>query len=100
MLHGGKGYVMGKETKDGFSTFTAKYLETEGGSRYLSESRIPVYRLIVTPLAIYSDRSKVRQGNMVVAPEDNSSNSAEHSANTLKECLQEGFANGRAEGWR
>jgi len=34
-----------------------------------------------------------------VAPEDNS-NSAEHSENTLKERLQEGFANGWAEGCR
>jgi hypothetical protein len=33
-----------------------------------------------------------------VAPEDNS-NSAEHSANTLKERVREGFANGWAEGW-
>jgi len=42
MPHGGKGYVMGKETKDGVSTFTVMYLETEGGSRYNSESGIPV----------------------------------------------------------
>jgi len=34
-----------------------------------------------------------------VAPEDNS-NSAEHSKKTLKERLQEGFANGWAEGCR
>jgi len=34
-----------------------------------------------------------------VAPEDNS-NSAEHSKNTLKERLREGFANGWAEGRR
>jgi hypothetical protein len=34
-----------------------------------------------------------------MAPEDNSKN-AEHSAYTLKERVQEGFANGWAEGWR
>jgi hypothetical protein len=32
MLHAGKGYVMGKETKDGVPTFTLQCLETEGGS--------------------------------------------------------------------
>jgi hypothetical protein len=99
MSHGGKGYVTGKETKDDVSTFTVKYLETEGGSRYSSESGIPVSRLTVTPLAIFGDGPKVRPQNKVVAPEDNS-NGAEHSANTLKERLQEGFANGLAEGWR
>ena len=33
MSYGGKGYVMGKETKDGVSTFTVKYLETVGGMK-------------------------------------------------------------------
>jgi hypothetical protein len=89
MLHAGKGYVMGKETKDGVSTITAQYLETEGGSRY---------HLTITPLAIYGEGPKVQQGNKVVAPED-SFNSAKHSAITLKERLQEGFANGWAEEW-
>jgi hypothetical protein len=50
-------------------------------------------------LAIFGDGHKVQQGNKVVAPEDNF-NSAEHSANTLKERLREGFANGWAKGWR
>jgi hypothetical protein len=99
MSHAGKGYVTGKETKDGVSTFTVQYLETEGGSRYHSESGIPHFRLTVTLLAIFGDGPKVRQGNKVVAPEDNS-NSAEHSVNTLKERVREGFANGWAEGWR
>jgi hypothetical protein len=89
----------GKETKDSFSTFTVQYLETEGGSRYHSESRIQLFRLTVTPLAIFGAGPKVQQENKVVAPEDNS-NSAEHSVNTLKERLREGFANGWAEGWR
>jgi hypothetical protein len=99
MSHGGKGYVTRKETKEGVSTFTVKYLETERGRRYHSESGIPVSRLTVTLLAIYGHGPKVRQGNKVVAPEDNS-NSAEHSTNTLGERLQEGFAIGWAEGWR
>jgi hypothetical protein len=98
MLHARKGYVIGKETKDGVPTFTVWYLETEGGGRYHSEPRIPLFRLTVTPLAIFGDGPKVQQGNKVVAPED-SFNSAD-SANTLKECLQKGFANGWAEGWR
>ena len=55
---------------------------------YNSESGIPLFRLTVTLLAIFGDGPKVRQGNKVVAPEDNS-NSAEHSA-----------ANGWADGWR
>jgi hypothetical protein len=99
MSHGGKGYVTRKETKEGVSTFTVKYLETEGGSRYHSESGIPVSRLTVTPLPIYGDGPKVQQRNNVVSPEENS-DSAEHSAITLGERLQEGFANGWAEGWR
>jgi hypothetical protein len=49
MSHGGKGYVTRKETKEGVSTFTVKYLETEGGSRYHSESGILVSRLTFTP---------------------------------------------------
>ena len=65
---------------------------------YNSESGIPLFRLTVTPLAIFRDGPKVQQGNKAVAPEDNS-NSAEHSFNTLKERLREGFANGWAEGW-
>jgi hypothetical protein len=89
---------MGKETKDGVPTFTIQYLETVGGSMYNSESGIPLFRLTVTPLAIFCDGPKVQQGNKAVAPEDNS-NSAEHSFNTLKERLREGFANGWAEGW-
>jgi hypothetical protein len=59
MLHAGKGYVMEKETKDGVSTFTVYYLETEGGSRYHSESGIPLFRLTVTPLAIFGFGHKV-----------------------------------------
>ena len=86
MSHAEKGYVTGKETKDGVSTFTVQYLETDGGSRYHSESGIPLFRLTVTPLAIFRDGPKVQQGNKAVAPDDNS-NSAEHSVNTLKECL-------------
>jgi hypothetical protein len=48
MLHAGKRYVTGKETKDGVSTFIAQYLETEGGSRYHSESGILHFRLTIT----------------------------------------------------
>jgi hypothetical protein len=59
-----------------------------------SESGIPLFRLTVTPLAIFGNGPKVRQGNKVVAHEDNS-NSAEHSVNTLKEHLQEGKWMGR-----
>jgi hypothetical protein len=66
---------------------------------YNSESGIPLFRLTITQLAIFCDGPKSSTGNMVVAPEDNS-NSAEHSLNTLKERLREGFANGWAEGWR
>jgi hypothetical protein len=61
---------MRKETKDGVSTLTVSYLETEEGSRYHSESKIPLFRPTVTPLAIFGDGHKVRQGNKVVAPED------------------------------
>jgi hypothetical protein len=46
-----------------------------------SESGIPLFRLTVTPLAIFGDGNKVRQGNKVVAPEDNF-NSAKHSERT------------------
>jgi hypothetical protein len=99
MLHGGKGFVTRKETKDGVSTFIVKYLETEAGSTNHHESSIPVFRLTITPFTIFGDRPKLPLGNPVVAPEENS-NSAEHSASTPGECLQEGFANGRAEGWR
>jgi hypothetical protein len=99
MSHGGKGVVTRKVTKDGVSTFIVKYLETEAGSTNHHESGIPVSRLTVTPFAIFGDRPKLRPGNQVVAPEDNS-NSAEHSASTRGECLQEGFANGWAKGWR
>jgi hypothetical protein len=100
MSHSGKGYVTGKDTKASVSTFTVQYLETEGGSRYHSESGILHFRLTVTTLlAIFGDGPKVQHGNKVVAPEDHS-NSAEHSANTLKECVREGFANGWAKGWR
>jgi hypothetical protein len=59
MSHAGKGYVKGKETKDGVSTFTVQYLESEGGSRYHSESGIPHFRLTVTLLAIFGDGPKV-----------------------------------------
>jgi acetyl-CoA carboxylase carboxyltransferase component len=59
MSHAGKGYVTGKETKDGVSTFIVQYLETEGGSRYHSESGIPHFRLTVTLLAIFGDGPKV-----------------------------------------
>jgi hypothetical protein len=59
MLHAGKGYVMEKVTKDGVSTFTLEHLETEGGSRYHSESGIPLFRLTVTQLAIFCDGPKV-----------------------------------------
>jgi hypothetical protein len=62
MLHAGKGYVMGKETKDGVPTFTLQYLETEGGRMYNSESGIPLFRLTVTQLAIFRDVPKVQQG--------------------------------------
>jgi hypothetical protein len=99
MSHARKGCFTGKETKDGVPTFTLQYLETVGGSMYNSESGIPLFRLTVTLLAIFRDGPKVQQGNKAVAPEDNS-NSAEHSFNTLKERLREGFANGWAEGWR
>jgi hypothetical protein len=33
ILHYGKGFVTRKETKEGISTFSMKYLETEAGSR-------------------------------------------------------------------
>jgi hypothetical protein len=59
MSHSGKGYVTRKETKEGVSTFTVKYLETEVGSRYHSKSGIPGSRLTVTPLPIYGDGPKV-----------------------------------------
>jgi len=57
MSHGGKGFVTGKETKDGVSTFTVKYLETEAGSRNCTESDIPVSRLTATPLAMFGGRN-------------------------------------------
>ena len=34
MLHGGKGFITGKETKKSVPTFTVKCLETESSSRY------------------------------------------------------------------
>jgi hypothetical protein len=52
MLHGGKGFVTKNETKDGVSTFTVKYQETESGSRRRSESGILISRLTVSLLAI------------------------------------------------
>jgi hypothetical protein len=98
MLHGEKGFVTGKETKDGVSTFTVKYLETEAGSRNRSESSIPVSRLTVTPFAIFGDGPKLRPGNQVVTP-DGDYITAEHPTNSLKACLQEGFSKGWAKGW-
>jgi hypothetical protein len=59
MLHAGKECFMGKETKDCVSTFTLQYLETERGSMYHSESRILLFRLTVTQLAIFRDGPKV-----------------------------------------
>ena len=58
LSHGGKGFITGKETKDGISTFTVKYLETKSGSRTNTESGIPVSRLAVTPFAIFGDGPK------------------------------------------
>jgi len=99
MSHGGKGFVTRKETKDGVSTFTVKYLETEAGSRNRTETGIPVSRLTVTPLAIFGDGPKLRPGNQIVTP-DRDSTTAKHPTNSLKTRLQEGFANGWAKGWR
>jgi hypothetical protein len=98
MLHGGKGFVTGKETKDCVSTFTVKYLETEAGSRKRTESGIPVSRLTVTPLAIFGDGPELQPGNQVVTP-DRDSTTAKHPTNSLKARLQEGFSNGWAKGW-
>jgi hypothetical protein len=83
MSHGGKGFVTGKETKDSVSTFTVKYLETEAGSRNRPESGIPVFRLTVSPLAIFGDGPKLRPGNQVVTP-DRDSTTAKHPTNSLK----------------
>jgi hypothetical protein len=99
MSHGGKGFVTGKETKDGVSTFTVKYLETEAGSRNRTESGIPVSRLTVTPLAIFGDGPKLQPGNQVVTP-DRDPTTAKLPTNSLKARLQEGFSNGWAKGWR
>jgi acetyl-CoA carboxylase carboxyltransferase component len=61
MSHAGKGFVTGKETKDGVSTFIVKYLETEAGRTNQYESGIPVSRLTVTPFAIFGDRPKLQR---------------------------------------
>ena len=99
MLHGGKGFITGKETKESVPTFTVKYLETESGSRYNTESGIPVSRLTVTPFAIFDDGPKRRPRNEVETP-DGDSATAEHPTKSIKTCLQqEGFANGWAKGW-
>ena len=36
MVHGGKGFITGKQTKKSISTFTVKYLETKSGSRTIT----------------------------------------------------------------
>ena len=97
--HGGKGFVTGKETKDGVSTFTMKYLETVAGSSSRAEANILVSRLTVAPLAMSGDGPKLRVGNPVVAPDDDST-TAKHSTISLKVHLQEGFLNGWAKVWR
>ena len=99
MLHGGKGFITGKETKESVPTFTVKYLETESGSRYNTESGIPVSRLTITPFAIFDDGPKRRPRNEVETP-DGDSATAEHPTKSIKTRLQEGFANGWAKGWR
>jgi hypothetical protein len=88
MLHGGKGFVTGKETKGGVSTFTVTYLETEAGSRNHTESGIPVSRLAVTPLAIFGDGPKLRPRNQVVTPDGNN---AEHPHKQPKSTPTRGF---------
>jgi hypothetical protein len=99
MSHGGKGFVTGKETKEGVSTFIVKYLETEAGSRNNSESGIPVSRLVVTPFAVSVDGAKRRPRNEGGTP-DRDADAAEHPTNSIKTRLQEGFSNGLAKGWR
>ena len=99
MSHGGKGFVTDKETKDGVSSFTVKYLETESGSRNRIESGITVSRLTVTPFAIFGDGPKRRPGNELVTP-DGDSTTAEHPTTSLKTRLEEGFSKGWAKGWR
>jgi hypothetical protein len=98
MSHGGKGFVTGKETKEGVSTFIVKYLETEAGSRNNSESGIPVSRLTVTPFTFSDDGPKRRPRNEVETP-DGDFATAEHPTISIKTRLQEGFANGWAKGW-
>ena len=99
MSHGGKGFVTGKETKEGVATFIVKYLETETGSRNNSESGIPVSRLTVTPFTFSDDGPKWRPRNEVETP-DGDSATAEHPTKSIKTRLQEGFANGWAKGWQ
>ena len=99
MLHGGKGFITGKETKESVPIFTVKYLVTESGSRYNTESGIPVSRLTITPFAIFDDWPKRRPRNEVETP-DGDFATAKHPAISIKTRLQEGFANGWAKGWR
>ena len=83
MSHGGKGFVTGKETKQGVSTFIVKYLETEAGSRNNSESGISVSRLVVTPFAVSVDGAKRRPRNEGGTP-DRDADAAEHPTNSIK----------------
>jgi hypothetical protein len=100
MSHGGKGFVTDKETKDGVSSFTVKYLETESGSRNQTESGITVSRLTVTPFAVFDGGPKRRPGNELVVTPNGDSTTAEHPTNNLKTCLEEAFLKGWAKGWR
>jgi hypothetical protein len=97
-LSGGKWFVMGKETKDGVSTFTVKYLETEEGSRNRTESDSPAFRLTVTLLTIFGDGPKLQPGNKVVTP-DGDSNTAEHPHKQPKSMPTRVFSKGWAKGW-
>jgi hypothetical protein len=99
MSHGGKGFVTGRETKEGVSTFTVKYLETEAASRSRSESKIPISRLVVCPLAVPVDGGKKRTRNEGGTPNGDAGVS-EHPISNIKSRLQEGFSNGLAKGWR
>jgi hypothetical protein len=58
MSHGGKGFVIDRETENGVSTFTVKYLEMESGAKNHAESGIPVSRMTVTPFANFGDGRK------------------------------------------
>ena len=94
-----EGFITGKETKESVPTFIVKHLETESGSRYNTESGIPVSRLTITPFTIFDDGPKRQPRNEVVTP-DGDSATAEHPTTSIKTCMQERFMNGWAKGWQ